>query len=77
MKGLFLIKIVKYYFIRGLELAPSSKVRLLDEEFTAYKAFSTASHALYLSYPLADEEGKSLLPSPYLKRVRDVIRKLS
>ena len=57
----------------GLEVAPSSKVRLLDEEFTAYKAFSTASHALYLSYPLADEEGKSLLPSPYLKRVRDVI----
>lgn len=57
----------------GLEVAPSSKVRLLDEEFTAYKAFSTASHALYLSYPLADEEGKALLPSPYLKRVRDVV----
>ena len=56
-----------------LKLAPSSKVRLLDEEFTAYKAFSTASHALYLSYPLADEEGKALLPSPYLKRVRDVV----
>ena len=60
----------------GLEVAPSSKIRLLDEEFTAYKAFSTASHALYLSYPLADEEGKSLLPSPYLKRVRDVIPKV-
>ena len=60
----------------GLEVAPSSKIRLLDEEFTAYKAFSTASHALYLSYPLADEEGKSLLPSPYLKRVRDVTPKV-
>ena len=60
----------------GLEVAPSSKIRLLDEEFTAYKAFSTASHAVYLSYPLADEEGKSLLPSPYLKRVRDVIPKV-
>ena len=58
---------------RGLEVAPSSKVRLFDEEFTAYKAFSTASHSLYLSYPLADEEGKALLASPYLKRVRDVI----
>ena len=57
----------------GLQLAPSSKVRLLDEEFTAYKAFTTASHSLYLSYPLADEEGKALLPSPYLKRVRDVV----
>ena len=56
----------------GLEVAPSSKIRLLDEEFTAYKAFTTASESLYLSYPLADEEGKVLLPSPYLKRVKDV-----
>ncbi|MGM9955865.1 MAG: helicase-exonuclease AddAB subunit AddB [Peribacillus sp.] len=57
----------------GLDVAPSSKVRLLDEEFTAYKAFTTPSESLYLSYPLADEEGKSLLPSSYLKRVRDVL----
>lgn len=57
----------------GLEIAPSSRVRLLDEEFTAYKAFSTAADRLYLSYPLADEEGKALLASPYIKRVRDVI----
>lgn len=57
----------------GLDVAPSSKVRLLDEEFTAYKAFTTPSDALYLSYPLADEEGKALLPSSYLKRVKDVV----
>ncbi|MFJ7745667.1 helicase-exonuclease AddAB subunit AddB [Peribacillus sp. NPDC097295] len=57
----------------GLDVAPSSKIRLLDEEFTAYKAFTTPSTSLYLSYPLADEEGKALLPSSYLKRVRDVL----
>ena len=61
----------------GLDVAPSSKVRLLDEEFTAYKAFTTPSQSLYLSYPLADEEGKALLPSSYLKRVRDVLPDVS
>lgn len=57
---------------RGFVLAASSKQKLLDEEFIAYKAFTAPSHALYLSYPLADEEGKALLPSPYVKRMREL-----
>ncbi|PLT33825.1 helicase-exonuclease AddAB subunit AddB [Bacillus sp. V5-8f] len=61
----------------GLPIAPSSKIRLMDEEFTAYKAFMTPSQKLYLSYPLADEEGKTLLPSSYIKRVRDVLPNLA
>ncbi len=56
----------------GIKIAPSSKARLLDEEFLAYKAFTTPSHHLFLSYPLANEEGKALLPSPYLKRIREI-----
>lgn len=60
----------------GLEIAPGSKIRLLDEEFTAYKAFMTPSQKLYLSYPLADEEGKSLLPSSYIKRIKEVLPNL-
>ncbi|MBM7694008.1 ATP-dependent helicase/nuclease subunit B [Peribacillus deserti] len=56
----------------GIEIAPNTKVRLLDEEFTAYKLFTTPSERLYLSYPLADEEGKSLIPSSYIKRVKEL-----
>ncbi|PLT27708.1 helicase-exonuclease AddAB subunit AddB [Peribacillus deserti] len=56
----------------GIEIAPSTKIRLLDEEFTAYKLFTTPSESLYLSYPLADEEGKSLMPSSYIKRIKDL-----
>ncbi|KQL55020.1 ATP-dependent helicase [Heyndrickxia shackletonii] len=56
----------------GIKIAPSSKTRLLDEEFIAYKAFTTPSNYLYLSYPLANEEGKALLPSPYLKRMKEL-----
>lgn len=57
----------------GVEIAPDSMVRLLDEEFAAYKAFTTPSHHLYVSYPLGDEEGGSLLPSPYIKRIKEVL----
>ncbi|QQZ08262.1 helicase-exonuclease AddAB subunit AddB [Heyndrickxia vini] len=56
----------------GMKIAPSSKTRLLDEEFIAYKAFTTPSQKLYLSYPIANEEGKALLPSPYIKRMKEI-----
>lgn len=53
-------------------IAPTNKERLLDEEFLAYKAFTSASDYLYITYPLADEEGKALLPSPYIKRLKEI-----
>ncbi|MBU8877408.1 helicase-exonuclease AddAB subunit AddB [Bacillus sp. FJAT-29790] len=56
----------------GLKIAPGSRTRLLDEEFLAYKAFVTASEWLFISYPLANEEGKALMPSTYIKRMADL-----
>lgn len=57
---------------KGLKIAPSTKTRLLDENFLAYKAFTIASEGLYISYPLANDEGKALIPSPYIKRMREL-----
>lgn len=54
----------------GLEIAPGSRRRLLDEQFIIYTALTTQSEHLWLSYPLADEEGKSLLPSEVIRRVK-------
>jgi ATP-dependent helicase/nuclease subunit B len=56
----------------GMKLAPTSKMRLLNEEFIAYKAFTTPSERLYISYPIANEEGKALLPSLYIKRMKEI-----
>lgn len=56
----------------GLKMAPSSKTRLLDEEFIAYKAFTTPSELLFISYPLANDEGKALMPSPFIKRLKEL-----
>lgn len=56
----------------GLTIAPSSKTRLLDEEFIAYKAFVMPAENLFISYPLANEEGKALMPSLYIKRMKEL-----
>ncbi|MFL6558158.1 MAG: PD-(D/E)XK nuclease family protein, partial [Bacillus sp. (in: firmicutes)] len=56
----------------GVKVAPSSRTRLLDENFLAYKAFTAPSDVLYVSYPLANDEGKALIPSSYIKRIKDM-----
>ncbi|MFJ7735935.1 helicase-exonuclease AddAB subunit AddB [Lysinibacillus sp. NPDC097287] len=53
----------------GYELAPTSKNRLLQENFLIYRALTTPSEKLYMTYPTADEEGKALLSSFYMKKV--------
>ncbi|MCJ7840388.1 helicase-exonuclease AddAB subunit AddB [Lederbergia sp. NSJ-179] len=61
----------------GLKLAPNGKQLVLDEDFVAYRALVIARNRLYLSYPLANEEGKALLPSPYLKRIQALFPKMT
>jgi ATP-dependent helicase/nuclease subunit B len=60
----------------GLELAESSRRKLLDEQFLVYCALCSPSDHLWLSYPLADEEGKSLLPSDIIRQVRQLFPSL-
>jgi ATP-dependent helicase/nuclease subunit B len=66
----------EWLLTNGLKIAPSSKMKLLDEEFIAYTAFTTPEERLYISYPLADEEGRALLPSPYLKKFHEMFPQL-
>lgn len=56
----------------GFELAPTSKMRLMDETYMAYRAFTSGSDSLTVSYPIADEEGKALLPSLYIQKLQDM-----
>nr|WP_279326011.1 helicase-exonuclease AddAB subunit AddB [Bacillus sp. FJAT-47783] len=59
-------------FHSGLELAPTARRQLLDENFLIYLALTSAQNHLYVSYPLADEEGKALLPSVIIRRLNDL-----
>lgn len=52
------------------ELAPNSKSKLFHESFLIYRAISSPTDRLYLTFASADEEGKGLLPSLYINRMR-------
>ncbi len=56
----------------GVELAPTARQQLLDENFVIYMALSSPSERLYISFPMADEEGKALLPSVIIKRMQEM-----
>lgn len=58
--------------VSGIHVAPGLRTKLLDEHFLAYKAFTVPTEELFVSYPLANEEGKALLPSSYIKRLKDL-----
>ncbi|MGM7700822.1 helicase-exonuclease AddAB subunit AddB [Pseudalkalibacillus sp. Hm43] len=56
----------------GIEMAPTARENLLDENFLIYMALSSASDHLFVSYPLADEEGKSLVPSILINQIKEM-----
>lgn len=57
----------------GFELAPTSKMKLMDETYMAYRAFTAPREKLFVSYPVADEEGKALIPSLYSTRIQQLL----
>jgi len=57
----------------GLELAPGARRRLLNEQYLVYIALTRAGRRLWVSYPLADEEGNALTPSPVIGRIRQLL----
>ncbi|NGZ73829.1 helicase-exonuclease AddAB subunit AddB [Saccharibacillus alkalitolerans] len=54
----------------GLELSPGSERRMLDERLFIYHTLTAASHKLWLSYALGDDEDKPLLPSEIVLELR-------
>jgi ATP-dependent helicase/nuclease subunit B len=56
----------------SVRVAPTSREQLLDEPFALYLAFASPKERLYITYPLADGEGKTLLPSMFIKRLKEM-----
>lgn len=56
--------------VRGMDSRmelPTGKQRLFDERMLVYIALTRASEYVWLSYAAADETGRKLAPSPYLR----------
>nr|WP_092074832.1 helicase-exonuclease AddAB subunit AddB [Dendrosporobacter quercicolus]NSL48967.1 helicase-exonuclease AddAB subunit AddB [Dendrosporobacter quercicolus DSM 1736]SDN16068.1 DNA helicase/exodeoxyribonuclease V, subunit B [Dendrosporobacter quercicolus] len=56
----------------GLELAPGAAADHFAERFLVYTALTRSTHYLWVSYPLADDEGKGLNPSIVVKRLKEL-----
>ncbi|WP_188399678.1 helicase-exonuclease AddAB subunit AddB [Sporomusa sp. GT1] len=56
----------------GLELSGGAMDDVFAEQFLVYTALTRASRFLWVSYPLADAEGKALAPSPIVRRLKEI-----
>lgn len=56
----------------GLELAPGALADTFAERFMVYTALTRAADYLWVSYALADEEGKGLSPSLVISRLKEL-----
>lgn len=60
----------------GVELAKNTRLLLLEENFNIYKALTTPTDELYISYPIADEAGSALRPSSVISQIKNIFPKL-
>jgi len=56
----------------GLELGSGAVSDVFAEQFLVYTALTRASQHLWVSYPLADAEGKALAPSAIIRRLKEI-----
>lgn len=55
---------------RGLVLAPGSRRRLFAQQFLIYQALTRSREYLWVSWPLADSEGRALSPAPVVNQLQ-------
>ena len=60
----------------GVVFDSNFESKVYDEQFLVYKAMSSSKSLVYISYPLADLEGKSLRPSSLIKKIAGIFPSL-
>ncbi len=56
----------------GIVLAPGGRRKAFDEQYLIYMALTRARELLWVSYTMADEEGRAMLPSSVVKRLKEI-----
>ncbi|MCL6610905.1 MAG: helicase-exonuclease AddAB subunit AddB [Peptococcaceae bacterium] len=57
----------------GLDLAPGTRQKVFNEQFLVYTALTRASRRLWISYCTADGEGRPMLPSRIVGRIKELL----
>jgi ATP-dependent helicase/nuclease subunit B len=60
----------------GVALAPGGRRQAFDEQYLVYTALTRSSHYLWISYPLADDEGRATAPSQVVARIKELFPEL-
>lgn len=56
----------------GVEVDKDSRAQIYDEQFLVYKALTSTSKELIVSYPVSDYEGKTMRPSIIVSRIKRI-----
>lgn len=56
----------------GLEIANDTRTKAFEEQYRMYTTLTTAGRYLRLSYPIADNEGRTMRPSIVISRLRKI-----
>lgn len=59
----------------GMELAKTTRDKVFDENFLVYRTLTTPSDYLRISWPIADQEGRTLRPSIIISQIRKMFPK--
>lgn len=60
----------------GIKLLKNTAFALYKEKHTLYKLFSSASEKLFISYSIGTTEGKTLQPSLYINKMKEIFPKV-
>lgn len=60
----------------GLKMAPDTLTRTFDEDFNVYATLVHPTQRIYLSYPMADNAGGSLMPSGLIRKIKAFFPKI-
>lgn len=61
----------------GIEIAKNTRSKIIDENFLIYRTLTTPLEYLRISWPIADQEGKTLRPSIIISRMRKIFPKIN
>jgi len=61
----------------GLELASDTRTQAFDAQYLVYRILTISGGFLHISWPIADQEGKSLRPSLIISRMRKIFPQIT
>jgi len=56
----------------GMEIAKTTRDKVFDENFLIYRTLTTPSDYLRISWPIADQEGRTLRPSIIISQIKKI-----